>query len=1418
MSSHSGTAPLTIQFQNETTGQTTGFLWDFDDGKTSTAFNPVHVFDRPGTYNVTLTATGDGGNNVTMHTIVVETPAPHAFFSASLESGDAPLTVGFTNESTGGFASGWLWSFGDGQTSNSEHVTHTFSNPGTYNVTLTATGTDVPPSVYTKTIEVLVPAPIAKWEPDTWYGQIPLTVNFQNLTTGQGPISYLWEFGEGEGTSTEAEPTHTYNTYGTYSVVLTATGADGRSTQYMQLIGANLTPTTAFSVSPIQGDAPLTVDITNKTTGQVTSWNWQFGQDGDLGSSSLEDPGQFTFNDPGIYPIVLTAVGNAGTSVVSRDITVFGDDPVASFTVPANIRVGESVTIINNSTNAVSYDWSWGNGLSSSVSYDGATSSPAYTATGDFTITLTATSTSGAQNTASHTFTVSEASSSPKALFDLKFTDSGDIGPPHDSGQNITSSHGLETIVNTNELADGSPSKVLHNIDNATNKIPNRSRIKIYNRSIPGSTADPLTEYQLQYDLGDAALTEVVDCDYSGSGSMNVARINGVTGNWGGTPMDLTVLDGVPIPQCHDADGHAGALVYFPQFSIKTGNSAVVKIKLTVKDSNGNTDSIEKAFRIWDLAAKTSASDTPKAASADIEAWRATYLGPYHEESNPIDKVTEDKDGGKIWNTGTPFDFYVPNFGSGDTLCDAFEVMVWRMKKPPSWLTDILKDRTYDPLLHFGTRWHFYPGLGIDYSKAHHTLVWKNGCAGWGQTNNMQFNYNLDRLGGANDSPYNPVGKSWTVTRTNPDYNKLRLTYVKKVGSNLETLGVEYSGNTAKDGNFTGDDLSEIQVANKGARYMLDSATNARSTMAGTPSHSWYGYRIGFFDEMWTDNSVKDATESNEIVICERPDDLREYNALVAAINDNDPSAVIATRKGLGMIDGFGWIVWLYDGKGVPYIGDSPDLGRNATSSDVTLWEANHNGKYVVSHTDYAIKKCGKKESAVKIISAGSASGATGANWDNIGATDEIINTGTTSAGTADFTIGQYTGRGNAHIVRLENISKDSNGKCVRNKHGASVSGETKIGGWKWTFDTPKTRATFHGGRIWPTSKGHHARFGGSPSWGRIGDVALRPSETGDPASEKFQHRYIYSRLIHDLWYSTAGELVRLPGGAPYEASFDGPWKWAKGPGLSGGGGSFPYPISENAIFTGGPVGAYSPDNLSMFKNTSTGYLICQSGDTNIVEHSFAGGIYYPSSLGSTCKASWITDTVGPTNRYEDKKGWLFLNGCHLYASKKGAAGWSRAEAKAAGGGSDWYTADNWWQGDIQDALVNPPSGLEAGSLDSASIKLQEGTIYQIGLEIWPIGGREGDPRNSIKRKTFTLPAGVPTNTSAENYWPSNSLIHLDLLMRGWKYQPDWASSQIGWMKGCWISANEYAKWSPPHAMSTGFWFNGTEQSWGSPV
>ena len=139
----SGTAPLAVAFTDTSTGQPTSWAWTFGDGGTSTAQSPTHTYTTAGTYSVSLTVTNTQGSNTLTKTNYISVAAPQppvASFSGSPTSGIVPLTVNFTDTSTGQPTS-WAWTFGDGGTSTAQNPSHTYTTAGTYSVTLTATNT-----------------------------------------------------------------------------------------------------------------------------------------------------------------------------------------------------------------------------------------------------------------------------------------------------------------------------------------------------------------------------------------------------------------------------------------------------------------------------------------------------------------------------------------------------------------------------------------------------------------------------------------------------------------------------------------------------------------------------------------------------------------------------------------------------------------------------------------------------------------------------------------------------------------------------------------------------------------------------------------------------------------------------------------------------------------------------------------------------------------------------------------------------------------------------------------------------------------------------------------------------------------------------------------------------------------------------
>ena len=137
----SGEAPLAVSFTNQTHGYAASYLWDFGDGSGSTEENPVHSYDTPGTYAVSFTVTNDETSQTEGKPGFIQVTSPAvtqllADFSAHPTSGEVPLTVNFTDQSTGNITA-WLWDYGDGGTGIVQNPIHVYENAGTYTVSLT---------------------------------------------------------------------------------------------------------------------------------------------------------------------------------------------------------------------------------------------------------------------------------------------------------------------------------------------------------------------------------------------------------------------------------------------------------------------------------------------------------------------------------------------------------------------------------------------------------------------------------------------------------------------------------------------------------------------------------------------------------------------------------------------------------------------------------------------------------------------------------------------------------------------------------------------------------------------------------------------------------------------------------------------------------------------------------------------------------------------------------------------------------------------------------------------------------------------------------------------------------------------------------------------------------------------------------
>lgn len=211
-----------VKFMDVSTGTITGWSWNFGDGGTSAQQNPHHLYDSIANYTVSLTVVSDSGCSASLIDTVNINPSPLAGFTSLTKCG---LEATFTDTSkiSGGTITNYTWTFGDGGTSTVQNPVYTYTAAGTYTVLLQVQSNNG----CTDTQAVVVNAAsavVADFTPKGGTFNANQTINFTNQSTGA--TMYAWNFGDSN-TSTATDPTHTYNTPGDYTVVLTASSASG---------------------------------------------------------------------------------------------------------------------------------------------------------------------------------------------------------------------------------------------------------------------------------------------------------------------------------------------------------------------------------------------------------------------------------------------------------------------------------------------------------------------------------------------------------------------------------------------------------------------------------------------------------------------------------------------------------------------------------------------------------------------------------------------------------------------------------------------------------------------------------------------------------------------------------------------------------------------------------------------------------------------------------------------------------------------------------------------------------------------------------------------------------------------------------------------------------------------------------------
>src|SRR4030042_1839058 len=363
------TVPATVQFRDLSTGTTPlTYLWEFGDGATSTEQNPSHNYIRQGLYTVRLTVTNIYGSSSEIKTNYIAIGlAPRADFTGQPTTGNTPLTVEFTDRSTG-HPTSWYWNFGDGKDSPEQSPVHTYFSSGEFSVTLTTSNeygsSYVSKPYFIHAIPVLKSGFVA--EPKT--GKAPLVVKFTDISTGN-PETWNWNFGDGT-TSSHPNPVHTYPTPGAFDVNLTVTSGMNKDTS-VQTIVAGGVPVTDFVADRTTVAVSTPIHFADKTLNSPTSWSWNFAD----GVTALSQNPDHAYLVKGIYTVTLTTANNNGEDAERKvNYITVGVVPVADFIteIPSyqqGTRTQYCRFIDASAGNPTSWSWDFGDGQNSSEQF-----------------------------------------------------------------------------------------------------------------------------------------------------------------------------------------------------------------------------------------------------------------------------------------------------------------------------------------------------------------------------------------------------------------------------------------------------------------------------------------------------------------------------------------------------------------------------------------------------------------------------------------------------------------------------------------------------------------------------------------------------------------------------------------------------------------------------------------------------------------------------------------------------------------------------------------------------------------------------------------------------------------------------------------------------------------------------------------
>ncbi len=341
---NAGCAPKTIKFFDRSTSNAIAWTWSFPGGTPSGSFaqNPTVKYTRPGRYAVKLTVNSKRASaSITKDTLITIDSLPYAQFDPNV----AGPAVIMNNSSL--YVLNHFWDFGDGTTSKDSSPVHVYRD-GRYEIKYTATN-----KCGTTTIKKIVTVgnkPTAGFAVQKQNGCIPFTVKFQNTSTSSAQ-TFEWTFpGGNPSSSTDKEPTVTYNSVGQYDVKLVArSAAEADSITQTKFITVGEGPTAEFQNS-ITGFVAFFSDLSKN----ATNYYWDFG---DGKSSTLASPNH-NYGVEGEFTVRLITENECGIDTFEKQIAIYLI-PKVNFTSGTLKGCGPLTVQFTDQSSIDVLEWNW---------------------------------------------------------------------------------------------------------------------------------------------------------------------------------------------------------------------------------------------------------------------------------------------------------------------------------------------------------------------------------------------------------------------------------------------------------------------------------------------------------------------------------------------------------------------------------------------------------------------------------------------------------------------------------------------------------------------------------------------------------------------------------------------------------------------------------------------------------------------------------------------------------------------------------------------------------------------------------------------------------------------------------------------------------------------------------------------------